>query len=168
MHADWIALFRSLNEQNARYLVVGGYAVAFYGFERYTKDLDIWVANDKKNAKAVIAALTQFGIPETSLDQDTFQNPDKVIMMGAEPFRVDFLIGLDALDFDIAWPDRVTRENEGVKIHYVSPEHLIALKKAAGRHQDLRDIEAISHSDFAKKSSKKKSKKTQESNKKKE
>lgn len=159
MHADWIDLFRLLNEQNARYLVVGGYAVAFYGFERYTKDLDIWVANDEKNARAVIAALKEFAAPEDALKLEDFQNPDKVIVMGLPPFRVDFLIGLDALDFETAWPDRVTRKNEGVSINYVSAEHLIILKKAAGRFEDLRDIDALGYSDFAKKTSKKKKQK---------
>jgi len=150
MHADWIDLLRLLNENNAKYLVVGGYAVAFYGFERYTKDLDIWVARDKKNAMAVIEALATFGAERKSLKIKDFQNPKKVIVLGVEPFRVDFIMGLDALDFETAWPDRVTRENNGVKITYVSPEHLVVLKKAAGRFVDKRDIEALGFSDFAK------------------
>lgn len=68
MHADWIDLFRLLNENEVRYLVIGGYAVAFYGFERYTKDIDIWVSRDKSNAEGVVRALAAFGADPASLE----------------------------------------------------------------------------------------------------
>ena len=51
----------SLNVNQVRYLVVGGYAVALHGYPRFTKDLDIWVDNSPENARAVVKALAQFG-----------------------------------------------------------------------------------------------------------
>jgi DNA polymerase II small subunit/DNA polymerase delta subunit B len=40
---DFKEFIELLNGHNVRYLVVGGYAVAFHGYPRYTKDLDVWI-----------------------------------------------------------------------------------------------------------------------------
>jgi len=44
-----------------RYLVVGGYAVAFHGYPRYTKDLDVWIDRAPDNAANMVKALNDFG-----------------------------------------------------------------------------------------------------------
>lgn len=51
MHADWIDLFKLLEKHGVRYLVIGGNAVIYHGFERFTKDIDILVCPDKENAQ---------------------------------------------------------------------------------------------------------------------
>lgn len=46
LNRDFKEFIQSLNDNGVRYLVylvVGGYAVALYGYPRYTKDIDIWV-----------------------------------------------------------------------------------------------------------------------------
>ena len=40
---DFKEFVESLNARQVRYLIVGGYAVAFHGYPRYTKDLDVWI-----------------------------------------------------------------------------------------------------------------------------
>ena len=54
---DFKEFVQSLNDNNVRYLVVGGYAVALHGHPRYTKDLDIWLWLDQTNAFQTVAAL---------------------------------------------------------------------------------------------------------------
>ena len=58
---DFREFFQSLNEHNVRYLVVGGYAVAFHGHPRYTKDIAVWIGAHKTNAERLIEALRDFG-----------------------------------------------------------------------------------------------------------
>ena len=58
---DFKDFFASLNGARVRYLVVGGYAVALHGHPRYTKDLDIWVGLDEKNARCLVQAIEDFG-----------------------------------------------------------------------------------------------------------
>ena len=53
LNQDFREFIQSLNDNRVRYLVVGGYAVAFHGHPRYTKDLDIWVEMNPDNASQV-------------------------------------------------------------------------------------------------------------------
>ena len=59
---DFKEFVQSLNDNGVRYLVVGGYAVAFHGHPRYTKDLDIWLWLDRQNALLVVAALEKYTV----------------------------------------------------------------------------------------------------------
>jgi len=43
MNPDFKEFIQSLNDNQVRYLVAGGYAVVIHGYPRYTKDLDIWI-----------------------------------------------------------------------------------------------------------------------------
>ena len=56
-------LLRTLNENEAEYLIVGGYAVMKYTEPRFTKDLDLWIGNSSENAARVYRALAEFGAP---------------------------------------------------------------------------------------------------------
>ncbi|MEQ8469259.1 hypothetical protein [Coleofasciculus sp. E1-EBD-02] len=43
LNQDFKEFIQSLNDNQVRYLVIGGYAVALHGYPRYTKDIDIWI-----------------------------------------------------------------------------------------------------------------------------
>ena len=57
-----------LHRAGARFVVLGGHAVAFHGHPRATKDLDVLVAADDENAKRVYAALAAFGAPLSAFE----------------------------------------------------------------------------------------------------
>jgi phage replication-related protein YjqB (UPF0714/DUF867 family) len=61
LNPDFKEFLQSLNDNQVRYLVTGGHAVAFHGYPRYTKDLDIWIEQDRDNARRLVTALGQFG-----------------------------------------------------------------------------------------------------------
>ncbi len=67
MNPDFKEFIQSLNDNQVHYLVVGGYAVAFHGYPRYTKDLDIWIELSNENAARVVKALAQFGFASLGL-----------------------------------------------------------------------------------------------------
>lgn len=58
---DFKEFIQSLNDNHVRYLVIGGYVVAFHGHPCYTKDLDVWIDLSLENAERMVAALAQFG-----------------------------------------------------------------------------------------------------------
>ena len=64
---DFKEFVASLNASGARYLIVGGYAVAAHGHPRYTKDLDVWIETGPDNAKRVLRALAEFGIGDLAV-----------------------------------------------------------------------------------------------------
>ena len=57
VRADLVELCRSLNQRDAAYVVVGGFAIIAAGLPRLTGDIDLIVAADAKNEAKVFAAL---------------------------------------------------------------------------------------------------------------
>ena len=48
-HPDFEELLRLLEERRVDYMIVGGYAVAFHGYPRFTKDMDIFFETSSEN-----------------------------------------------------------------------------------------------------------------------
>lgn len=63
MNQDFVDLLRALVEAEARFLIVGAYALAVHGRPRATGDLDVWVDATRENAVRVVRALDTFGAP---------------------------------------------------------------------------------------------------------
>lgn len=64
---DFREFAASLNARDVRYLIVGGYAVAFHGHPRYTKDLDVWIDRSPSNVERLLVALSDFGFASQGL-----------------------------------------------------------------------------------------------------
>jgi hypothetical protein len=146
MYPDFKELLSILNEHRVKYLVVGAYAVAIHAQPRATKDLDILVQADKENAAAVFAALAKFGAPLEGMTVADFTEAGPFFRMGSAPVGVDILTEIPGIDFKAAWQRRVQDvidEPTGLKANFISADDLIASKKAAGKLQDLADVEAI-------------------------
>lgn len=137
---DYRDLFRTFNEEQVEYLVVGAHAVVFYTEPRFTKDLDIWVNNSPENAARVYRALTAFGAPLEDISVADFTNKDIVYQIGVVPNRIDIVVGLTGLEFETAYPDSVESTYDGEPIRILSRADLIANKTALGRPSDLLDV----------------------------
>lgn len=141
--SDYKELLSILNKHRVRYLIVGAYAVIHYTEPRYTKDLDIWVKPEQKNARRVYEALKEFGAPLKGIAVSDFMNPDTVYQIGVEPVRVDILGGIAGMDFDIAYKQRKTANIDGVKVKLIGINELIVSKEKAKRPMDIVDIESL-------------------------
>lgn len=140
---EWIELLSIMARNDVRYLVVGGYAVMRYGEPRFTKDLDLWIANDKENAQRVYQSLKAFGAPLEDLEAHDFSNPEYYYQMGRPPLRVDIMMSVTGLDFDPAWERRETVAIEGLGVPFLTRADLLVNKRALGRPQDLLDAEML-------------------------
>ncbi|RPH95021.1 MAG: hypothetical protein EHM72_15225 [Calditrichaeota bacterium] len=143
INQDFKEFLQFLSENKVRYLVVGGYAVAFHGHPRYTKDIDIWVEPEKENIINLLQALTDFGFASLELKIDDFLDPDQIVQLGYPPNRIDLLTDLAGVDFTICYDHKVQVEIEGTVITFIDLENLKKNKKATGRHQDLADVENL-------------------------
>lgn len=72
VNSDFTDLLSLFNDNNVRYLVIGGYAVIQHAEPRFTKDLDLWISTDPSNARAVYQSLKDFGAPLTDLTYPAF------------------------------------------------------------------------------------------------
>lgn len=143
MHPDFQDLLRDFASAEVRFMVVGGYAVGVHGHPRATKDLDLWVEASVENAPRVIAALTSFGAPLMGLTERDFWTPEKGLIIGVPPVRIDVITSIAGIAFDAAWPRRVSTRFGDVPTPVIGREDLLTNKRAAGRLQDLADVEAL-------------------------
>ncbi len=143
LDSNFKEMFRCLIDQDADFLLVGGYALAAYGYPRATKDLDIWVWANPNNAQRVIKALAQFGAPLQDVTAEDLEIEGVVFQIGVPPLRIDIVTKIDGVSFDQAYPNRTIEEIEGLKIPLISRADLIVNKKASGRKQDLADVEKL-------------------------
>jgi hypothetical protein len=140
---DFSEFIASLNAREVRYLIVGGYAVAFHGHPRYTKDLDVWVERTPENAERLLRALGDFGFGGVGLTAEDFLVPDRVVQLGYPPARIDLLTSCEGVDFEPAYARRETLEVGGVAASFIGIEELRQNKRALGRHQDLADLDRL-------------------------
>lgn len=137
-------LLSALNARAVRYVVVGSYALAVHAQPRATGDLDVLVDTDPANAKAVFAALAEFGAPLQGLTAEDFEDPDSIFQIGISPIRIDIIKRISGLDFETVWASSIPWViDEEVPARYISQEHFIQNKLAVGRLQDLADVSAV-------------------------
>lgn len=140
---DFRDLLCALSEADAKYLVVGGYAVGVHGHPRATKDLDVWIEASRENAPKVIAALVKFGAPLMGLTESDLHAPGVGLRIGVEPGRIDVLTKITGVDFASAWAGKLDAVFGDVLAHVIGWTELIANKRAAGRAQDIADVLAL-------------------------
>ncbi|MCB0522228.1 MAG: nucleotidyltransferase [Lewinellaceae bacterium] len=141
-----------LNANGVKYLVVGGFAVAFHGYPRYTKDIDFWIWADPENAERIIKAIEEFGLGSLGLQASDFLNPENIIQLGYEPNRIDLITQLEGIDFEECYEQRRQVEFEGVPLNFIDLDSLIRSKRVAGRFKDLADVEKLEKQKKKKKS----------------
>ena len=143
LQPDFKDFLKLLNSHGVKYLLVGGYAVGYYGYPRATGDMDIWVAVDKDNAAKTAAVLCEFGMPEKDVSDTLFLEKNQIIRMGFPPVRIEVLTGVSGVNFDDCFNRRKSVDIDGIGVNLISVEDLKKNEKAAGRHQDLQDLEHL-------------------------
>lgn len=140
---DFKELLALLEENHVEYVIVGGYAMAFYGVPRYTGDIDILIHSTPDNAQRVITALNRFGFASLKFSEEDFTTPDQVIQLGYPPLRIDILSSIDGVDWDGIYPYKEECNIDGLNISFIGKTQLIENKKASGRSKDLSDIKSL-------------------------
>ena len=146
MYQDYKDLLSAFQCHGVKYLVVGGFAVIHHSQPRFTKDMDLFTGADSANAKAIYAALADFGAPLQGIRPEDFTDPNSFFRFGRDPNGFDLLPAIPGVDFDAAWNRRleiVVDTVSGLKANFISAEDLIASKLASGRARDLADVEDI-------------------------
>lgn len=142
--SDFKDFLRLLNSKQVEYLLIGGYAVGYYGYARATADIDIWIAINPDNARKVTEAIHEFfGFPVEGATPELFLQKDKVARMGVPPFRIEVLTTISGVDFKECYADRITDTLDEVEVNIISLKHLKVNKKASGRLKDLSDLEHL-------------------------
>lgn len=141
LSADVRELVELLNAHRVEYLIVGGHAVAYHGYPRFTADFDVFVRPSEGNAKNLKVALVAFGL--SGFEDADFTNPRTLVMLGRKPWRIDLLCHIDGVSFDEAWPDRVQGTLDGLTLPFIGRDALLRNKAAANRPKDVEDVRVL-------------------------
>ena len=143
IRTDFKELLELFNKHNVEYLIVGGYALAFHGAPRYTRDIDLFVRPMKENARRILAALDEFGFGSLDLSQKDFTTPGMIVQLGVPPVRIDIITRVSGVPWERADAGKVPGFYGDVPVFFISRDDFIANKKATGRAKDAADIEAL-------------------------
>ena len=140
---DFEDFLRLLEVHLVDYMIVGGYAVAYHGFPRFTKDIDIFFSDAADNLRRLQAALVEFGFQAGTVPLETLGKPDVVLAIGVDPVRIDLLNRIDGVAFEDARPNVVRGRYGTVDVSFIGKADLLRNKRATGRQRDLGDIEEL-------------------------
>ena len=132
-----------LSKHQVRYLLVGGYAVGYYGYPRATADIDCWIACDQVNAERMVSALVEFGFGVEALTPALFLEAHRIVRMGYAPLRIEIMMSISGVGFESCYAARQDDVLDGVEVSIIGLECLKKNKRASGRHKDLDDLEHL-------------------------
>jgi len=132
-----------LNLKKVKYLVVGGYAVGYYGYPRATGDIDIWISPELENAERLVEVFREFGFNVPELSTELFLKENQITRIGVPPLRLEILTTVSGLNFNDCYPTRTIAALDEVEVSFISLEQLKVNKRAANRFKDLDDLEKL-------------------------
>lgn len=139
-------LLSALIKNKVDFMLIGGYAVIHYGYDRNTGDMDIWIKTGNENRDKLILALKAFGIIDEHLKilaKMDFTNPIPVFYFGNEPRRFDFVTMISNVTFEDAIKQVNYINLESLQVPVIHYNHLIASKLTSSRLKDKADVEEL-------------------------
>src|SRR5258708_98766 len=145
-------ILRTLNEHGVRYVLIGGLAAIMWGSDYITKDIDVCYARDEENLRALVRALRSLdahlrgwpkGVPEF-IDERAFRLGDTMTFV-TKFGDLDCLgtpAGTDGYSELAAQASSMTVD-ENVTFLVASIDHIIHMKRTAGRPKDLSEVENL-------------------------
>lgn len=138
-YQDCAEFIRILHRHRVRFVVVGGYAVAFHGWPRATDDVDVLIDRSETNIRRVERALMEFA--GATPRPRALRQRGGVVRIGGPVVHIDVTTKVDGIAaFEPVWARRVRGEFMGVPTSYISLEDLLRTKRAANRPKDQGDI----------------------------
>lgn len=134
---DVSRLCAELNRLEARYIVVGGFAVIQAGYARFTDDVDLLIDTALENEARVFEALRS--LPDKAVNELDPGDVEKfVVVRVGDEILVDLMRSGCGVDYAEAIKDAVYHELDGVRIPFASPQTLWRMKQTR-REKDIPD-----------------------------
>ena len=143
MNPDFRELLRALSDADARFLVVGAYAVSYHAEPRAAADLDIWLTRRPRTRSACTGRSGPLAPRLPNCPRLISRPPESSSKIGVAPRRIDILTSIDGVAFADAWPGRAEASYEGVRFPVIGIDALMKHKPAVGRPKDLLDLELL-------------------------
>jgi hypothetical protein len=145
LNEDFVDLLITFNRNKVDYILVGGYAVIYHGYNRTTGDLDLWVNPTSQNYRKMLQAFVEFGLSPFNMTESLFlnSNDNDVFTFGRPPVCVDILTNVKGLSFNESYQNASIVDFDGLEVMMIDIRDLKKAKQAAGRSKDLDDLENL-------------------------
>jgi len=137
---DFREFIQLLNDNAVDYLIIGGYAVAYYGYVRYTCDIDFFIAVGHETAEKMVRVFEQFGFKPDELTPELFLKNGQVLRIGVEPMRLEVLNEISGVDFETCYKSKEVLDVDGLKLNFIGINELIKNKESTKRSKDKLDV----------------------------
>lgn len=134
-----------LNEAGVRYALIGGYAIAAHGYNRFSEDLAILVDPARENTARWIAALSRLpdgGCKELAGHEQLFQSEGEYAVRINDEFTIDVMPAACGHRFQELASFIEERDLDGVKLPLLGLAGLL-LTKEGMREKDRADRRVI-------------------------
>jgi len=143
IHPDFEELLKLLEEHKVDYMIIGGYAVAYHGYPRFTKDIDVFFRVTPENIHHLREALFTFGFQEEDLPVEAFTTAGNVLTFGAVPSRVDLINTIDGITYEEASQNKIRGRYGEIDVNFIGLNDLLKNKEATPRAKDKGDVEEL-------------------------
>jgi predicted nucleotidyltransferase len=139
------AVLQKLIEKKVDFMLIGGYAVNYYGYNRATADMDVWINPDNNNKLLLLDALAALNFDEEGLAAIrswNFEKPQKFHVF-QKPFQTEFMTHISGIKYHDAKETAVKTDIDGLMLTVIHINSLIQNKRSTGRTKDLADAEYL-------------------------
>jgi len=141
---EFLLFLKCAQQNQLRYLCVGGYAVNYHGYHRFTEDLDIWIAPTNENKQSFLNTLRcmHYTESEISLIQEEDFTTYFKCTLGSMPYVIDVLTIMHSnINFDEAEKEIIIHKmHNDIELKMVPYHTLIDLKLKSQRPKDFYDV----------------------------
>jgi predicted nucleotidyltransferase len=141
----FLDLWNSLNNNDVRYIMVGGFATNFHGYHRFTADVDLYIEDTLENRKKLRQAFIDLGLGDFEPIERIEFIPGWVDFQLENGVRMDIMTSMKgvSLTFDECLQIAPVAEIEGIKVPFLHINQLIDNKKAVNRPKDQSDVREL-------------------------
>lgn len=135
--------WKTLQQENVKYIMIGGYATNMHGYQRYTGDMDIWIEDTPDNRNRLRVAFKQYGMGDFPMMLTLEFIPGWTNFRLNNGLMLDVMVGVKGLEkysFDECLEMATIADIDGIKVPFLHINHLIDSKKAANRPKDQIDV----------------------------
>jgi predicted nucleotidyltransferase len=140
-------LLKTLLDHHVDFILIGGYAVNYYGYNRVTGDMDLWLQPSNDNKERMLSALRKLGFDDEGIS--TIRNWDFTtaqkfyVGVKTRPDRTEFMTHVSGISYETGKQNLTSAEIDGLWLPIISMNNLIRNKESTGRLKDQVDIEYL-------------------------
>jgi predicted nucleotidyltransferase len=132
-------------ETKVDFILIGGYAVNYHGYNRTTADMDVWIQPKNENKKLLLRALAELDFDHegiATIDTWNFEKP-QLFSIFEQPLQTEFMTHISGVQYEEAKALMIRADIDGITIPVIHFNNLIQNKKASGRPKDIADVEQL-------------------------